>query len=134
MIVETKIVGRRTPFERRPYEVPEGPHTLGSLLTRLVEAEVGRYRESQEAVGVLRVLTERDLTHGAAQGRVAVAPQERAGTVETDEAVRVALRAFSDGLYYVFVDDEQVTELERPVALRPDSTVLLLRLTALAGG
>lgn len=134
MIVETKLIGRRTPFERRPIDLPDGPHTLTGLLTHLVEHEVAAYRERQDSVGVLRVLTERELQDAAQTGRVTVAPQERGGDVNTPDAVRTALTAFRDGLYYVFIDERQVTELDDPVTIRPDSTLLIVRLTALAGG
>ena len=134
MLVETKIVGRRTPFEHKPFDLPAGPHTLRSLLTHLVAGEVAAYEERQESVGVLRVLTEQELLSGAAAGKIQLAPQERGGVVTPEEATRTALRAFEDGLYYVFVDDEQVETLDESVALQPDSTLLLLRLTALAGG
>ncbi|AAF12310.1 hypothetical protein E5E91_14520 [Deinococcus radiodurans R1 = ATCC 13939 = DSM 20539] len=83
---------------------------------------------------MLRVLTEQELLSGAAAGKIQLAPQERGGVVTPEEATRTALRAFEDGLYYVFVDDEQVETLDETVALQPDSTLLLLRLTALAGG
>ncbi|GGO38839.1 hypothetical protein [Deinococcus humi] len=134
MIVETKIVGRRTPFERRPTSLPDGPQTLRSLLTTLVHQEVAAYHERQESVGMLRVLTERDLSDGAAMGRISVAPQERSGTVTVKDATQTALQAYGDGLYYVFVDDEQIEGLDQVVTLKPDSTLLFLRLTALAGG
>ncbi|MFC4638150.1 hypothetical protein [Deinococcus hohokamensis] len=134
MIVETKVIGRRTPFERRPIELPDEPHTLRSLLTRLVHQEVQAYQERQASVGLLRVLTQCELQDAAVTGRVSVAPQERSGSVTPEEATRTALTAFGDGLYYVFVDERQITELDEPVTLRPDSTLLLLRLTALAGG
>lgn len=51
MLVETKIVGRRAPFERRAFELRDGPHTLRSLLTRLVEVEVRRYQDTSSATG-----------------------------------------------------------------------------------
>ena len=134
MIVETKLVGRRTPFERRPVELPDGPHTLRGLLTYLVETEVAAYQKRQDTVGLLHILTEPELQDGAVTGRISVAPQERGGSVNAEEAARTALTAFGDGLYYVFVDERQLMELDEPVTLRPDSTLLLLRLTALAGG
>ena len=134
MIVETKLVGRRTPFERRPVELPDGPHTLRGLLTHLVEVEVAAYQERQGGVGLLRVLTDPELQDAASTGRISVAPQERGGTVSAQNAARTALTAFGDGLYYVFVDERQLMELDEPVTLHPDSTLLLLRLTALAGG
>lgn len=134
MIVETKLLGRRTPFERRSTELPDGPYTLRGLLTHLVEIEVAAYRERQDSVGLLRVLTEPELRDAAATGRISVAPQERGGTVSTEQVVRTALTAFGDGLFYVFVNERQVMALDEPVPLLPDSTLLLLRLTALAGG
>jgi hypothetical protein len=139
MIVETKVVGRRTPFERRTVELPDGElpdgaYTLASLLTHLVATEVAAYQERQNTVGLVRLLTEQELVQGAAQGKVTVTPQARSGTVDPAEASHVALRAFGDGLYYVFVDDEQIESLDQTLKLRPDSTLLLLRLTALAGG
>lgn len=134
MIVETKLIGRRTPFERRPIDLPDGPHTLRGLLTHLVAHEIAAYRERQDRVGVLRVLTERELQDAAQTGRVSVAPQERGGDVDLHTATRTALTAFGDGLYYVFLDERQVTDLDAPVPVCPDSTLLIVRLTALAGG
>jgi hypothetical protein len=54
--------------------------------------------------------------------------------VDSDEAVAVALQAFEDGLYFVFVDDLQQTQLDSEVFLKTNSKVVFLRLTALAGG
>lgn len=93
MIVETKVVGRRIPFERRPVEVPGGPHTLRSLLTQLVRQEVGAYQKRQSSVGLLRVLMEKELGDGAATGVIRVTPQERGAPVDTEEAVRNAWEA-----------------------------------------
>lgn len=134
MVVETKIVGRRTPFERRPFEIPAGQHILKSLIEHLVVQELAAYHERQNKVGILRILTEQELKDGAAQGKIQLAPQEKSGMVTTEEAIQTALLGFNDGLYYVFVDDEQIETLDTPVVLKPDSTLLLLRLTALAGG
>ena len=134
MIVETKMIGRRTPFERLPVELPDGPYTLEGLLAQLVQQEVAAYQERQDRVGLLNILTEPELTAGVAAGKVAAAPQARSGNVDVHEATRVALRAFGDGLYYVFLDDVQIESLDQALTLCPDSTLLLLRLTALAGG
>ncbi len=134
MVIETKMVGRRTPFERRPVVIPEATPTLEGLLTHLVRQEVDAYTQRQDQVGVLRVLTERELQDAATTGRARTAPQDRALPVSPEDAVRTALQAFRDGLYYVFVDEAQVTDLAQTVHLKPDSVLLLLRLTALAGG
>ena len=60
--------------------------------------------------------------------------REEEPDVDPEQAVETALLAFQDGLYYVFVDEQQVTELDAPVPLRAASRLMFLRLVALAGG
>jgi hypothetical protein len=55
-------------------------------------------------------------------------------SVDVEDAVAVALQAFEDGLYYVFIDDVQQTHLDGEVFLKSNSRVVFLRLTALVGG
>jgi hypothetical protein len=44
------------------------------------------------------------------------------------------LQAFEDGLYFVFIDEVQQTNLDSEVFLKANSKVIFLRLTALVGG
>jgi hypothetical protein len=78
----------------------------------------------------VHVRTEAEVTEGVLRDRIA------SGGSELDEAAAVAtaLEAFADGLYLVFIDDEQITELSAPVEIRPTSTPLFVRLVPLAGG
>jgi len=46
----------------------------------------------------------------------------------------VALQAFEEGLYFVFIDEVQQANLDSEVFLKMDSKVVFLRLTALVGG
>ena len=134
LILETKVVGRRTPFEQRPLSLSNelGPTpTLRQLLTALVAGEVAAYNERQQT---LNFLTSRELKVGAAAGKVVFSPQLQGPQVIEAEATAIALQAFEDGLYYVFLDDQQLEDLDAPVPLQSASTLLLLRLTALAGG
>jgi len=54
--------------------------------------------------------------------------------MEPERAVAIAVEAFQDGLYFIFIDGVQQKELDREVVVRPDSRVTFLRLVALAGG
>jgi hypothetical protein len=48
--------------------------------------------------------------------------------------VRVALQAFEDQLYFVFIDGVQQQHLDQPVQVQSGSRVLFVRLVPLAGG
>jgi hypothetical protein len=91
------------------------------------------FRERKSEAAWLRVLTQADLEAGQETGRIVsgeLMPDPRAPDAE--EAVAVALRAFADGFYFVFVNDVQVEDLDQPIG--EVRTVLFVRLTPLAGG
>jgi hypothetical protein len=54
--------------------------------------------------------------------------------VNEDAAVTTALQAFTDGLYFVFLDDVQQQDLDAEVLVRPESRLTFIRLVALPGG
>ena len=100
----------------------------------LVAAEVAGYERRQSDQRVLRVLTPADLVRGLETGRIGHEARERRPAPDLDEATARALEAFEDGLFFVFIDDNQVEDLAAPLSLGPDSRVRLVRLVALAGG
>jgi hypothetical protein len=54
--------------------------------------------------------------------------------IDPDRQTDVALRAFERGHVLLLVDDRQVEELGEPITLRPDSSVVFLKLVPLVGG
>ena len=118
-----------------PPESEEGRLTLRDLIARVVREEVAAFNDRQEARRLVRALTEREIAAGAERGKIDMGGREEAlQEADGSAAVDAALLAFEDGLYYVFVDDEQAQALDAPVRLRADSRVTFLRLVALAGG
>jgi hypothetical protein len=59
---------------------------------------------------------------------------ERASTLDVDEAIATALQAHEDGLFQVVVDDRTIDSLDDVVQLHDGSQLLFLRLVALSGG
>lgn len=141
IIVEGKVIGQRRPLFSE-WHVPLPPEveaaggriTLRDLLTQVVRAEVAAFRQRREERRLTQVLSREQIEAGAARGKVEMGGREAEPDVDPDEAVETALLAFQDGLFYVFVDDEQITDLDTEVRLRPQSRMLFLRLVALAGG
>lgn len=133
MIVETKVVGGRG-IEATQVAVPEGAGSLRDLLGTLVRHELASYQQRREASTTLRVLTPADLARGVEAGVYGRERRARSAPPSEAEAVERALEAFSDGLFFVFVDDVQVEELDAAVVVHASSTLRLVRLVALAGG
>lgn len=133
MIVETKVAGS-TDTESLQVSLPVDPGSLRDLLSALVRHELAAYEARRTASQTLRVLTPADLARGVDAGVYGREKRAFAAPPSEADAIARAVEAFTDGLFFVFVDGAQVDELEAPVVLRPDSEVRLVRLVALAGG
>lgn len=140
IVIEGKVVGQKRPLFT-DWELPMLPEwesgvervTLRALITRIVLEEVRAYQERQEQKSMVQALTQADIQRGLMKGKVDMGGRE-AKKVDPQEAVRTAIQAFEDGLYYVFIDEEQQSALDEAVALRAESRITFLRLVALAGG
>ncbi|MBK8021226.1 MAG: hypothetical protein IPK19_07265 [Chloroflexi bacterium] len=123
--------GWRVPF---PPQDGSGRTTLRDLITRIVLTEVQAFRERQEERRLERILTRVQIEQSAERGKVDPANHEDVSDVNEEDAVSVALVAFEDGLYFVFIDDEQAASLDQTVVVNDDTQVMFVRLVALAGG
>jgi hypothetical protein len=137
--VEGKAVGQRKPLFT-DWQIPiaaepgQGSITLRDLIERVVREEVAAFKERREERRVARVLSREQIEQGAVRGKIDSGGRESEPDVDPDAALETAVLAFQDGLYYVFVDEEQATDLEAQVFLKAESRVTFLRLVALAGG
>jgi hypothetical protein len=117
--------------------LPAGPATVQQIIEAAVTAEGAAYEARAEQAGLVRVLTEESLAEELATGAVRTSGGDPlrppAGPVNVAAAVETALLAFEDGLFRVFVGDEEVTG-EAPATLADGASVLFLRLVPLAGG
>ena len=138
LTVQAKVLGQKRPAPEWMIPFPEtaaGEHQcLRDLITRIVLEEVSAFRDRQEQRKLLQVLSPAQIQLGVERGKVDLGGRDLEQAVDPSAAVGVALQAFVDGLYYVFLDEEQQLDLDRQVFVRADSRVTFLRLTPLAGG
>ena len=139
--VEGKVVGQKHPLfadwhiELPPLAADQGDHLkLCDLITAIVAKEVDAFKTRQAERKLARVMSKQAIEQDAERGKVNPGERDLQQPANTEDAMAVALQAFEDGLYFVFIDDVQQTNLESEVFLNMDSKVVFLRLTALAGG
>jgi hypothetical protein len=138
--VSAQALGRKKPLCDE-FQVPppkaftDGqPVKLQELLTHIVRSEVEGFKTRQAERRLLKVLTTKDIEQGAAAGKISAGGSDLDQKVDANEAVAVALEAFTDGLFMVFVDENEVKDLNSVVPLTADSKLMFVRLTMLAGG
>ena len=141
LIIECKQFGRSRPVVL-DFSVPIPPEwelggdtlRLRNVVAHIVREEIRAFEHRQWERRLIQVLTNREIQHGAQAGKITMGGSDLGQEVDPDGAVGTALQAFEDGLYYVFVDDDQQTDLDAPICLQPESRFTFLRLVALAGG
>lgn len=134
--VQAKVTGQRLGFgglHELELQLAPGLVDARQLIEAAVTSEVAAYEARADEATFLRVLTERGLVESLAGGAVRMGEVDRAASVDVVAAVQTALQAFEDGIFKVFVGEEEL-ELAVPVELRDGAELLFLRLVPLAGG
>lgn len=132
MRVETRAPGRR---RRADLEVDlHGTMPVRELVAALVRDEVEGYEQRRAERVLTRVLGPAEIADGAARGVVDSGGRRTPPAPNREDALATAVEAFTDGLWFVFVDDRRIESLDDVVEVGPTTTVRFVRLVALAGG
>ena len=141
MLIETRVIGKRArsldrwsvPPPPLPDESGDGGLTLRELIVRVVRTEVRAFERREQARRLMRVLSNAEIADGAARGKVDPGGRSPTGPVDEDAAIGAALQGFEDGLYLVILDGVEQRSLDAQIYPKPDSRLVFLRLTFLAG-
>ena len=141
LTVEGKWFGRNAKSLFPNFQMPLPPNwetaqiTLQDLIEGVVRTEVAGFNTRQENRAVLQALSASQIAEGLAKGKVGTGLlEESPQTADANEAIASAIQAFLDGNYFVFVNDEQQTDLTAAFRVGPETRLTFLRLVALAGG
>jgi hypothetical protein len=139
LTVQAKVIGQRKPsFPNWVIPIPPDNRSdhlrLRDLITRVVREEVAAYNQRQNERPLIRFLSKSQIEQAAVAGKISMGGDEAGVLADETTAIDSALLAFTDGIYFVFVDEVQQEDLDAELFLKPDSQVTFLRLTPLVGG
>lgn len=140
LLVSSKVFGKRKPllddFSVPPPELPgDGgdDYRLRDLIDHIVRHKVAQFKKRQSERRFDRVLSPSQIEADAAKGKVDPAAEDYDQELDVEEAIAVALQGFEDGLYLVILDEVERRSLDEIVFVQPDSRLVFIRLTFLAG-
>ena len=134
LFVQAKTAGKRRPaLEKREYTLPDGIFTLQDLILAVVDAEVAAYNAKGTDAVVTRFLTEAEMEDGATQGKVGFGRIYSDKKADSTKAREIALQAFEDGLFRVFVNENERSVLSESAALSEGDTLTFIRFAFLSG-
>ncbi|KQY90228.1 hypothetical protein ASD24_25360 [Paenibacillus sp. Root52] len=132
--VTVKSLGKRKPaLAKQATELPETTGTLRQLIGNMVSRQVQALEDKKNQVDWLAYLMPEEIESQGAAGKVGFGAVNNEGIPELQQAIETAVLAHEDGLYKVFVNEEEVHQLDEPLTLREGDELVFIRFTMLAG-
>ncbi len=123
-----KSIAQTRNLQSIDYTIRDDISTLKELITNLVNIEIDKYEQEQ-----LKITSQEDLDQMIINGKVSFGFKYRETEIDRTNAVNVALQAFEDGLYVVFLNNSELKSLTDKLILNENDSLSLVRLTMLTG-
>ena len=132
--VRVKAIGKRKDIlAPTPYTIPDGICSLRQLLTAVVQKEVAQYNSKETETQLIPFLTQQELDDQAKAGKVSFGTIYDHKKADPGKAVANAIQCWEDGLVRVFMNDEELADLDAPLTIETQAVFTFMRLTFLAG-
>ena len=132
--VRVKAIGKRKDILAPAlYTIPDGICSLRQLLTAVVQKEVDRYNNKEAEAQLIPFLTQQELDDQAKIGKVSFGTIYSDKKADPGKAVANAIQCWEDGLVRVFMNDEELTDLDAKLVIEEQAIFTFMRLTFLAG-
>lgn len=129
-----KQLGKKNNFiTKQEIEISDDIHTLKDLVTHIVWENVKKYNEKQIDSQFVDYLSHDVITKNSKVGKIGFGFRYNEKKAKRKQAIEAALLAFDDGIYRVFINDEEIENLDEKIELKEEDNITFVRLVMLAG-
>ena len=132
IIVNVKGLSRKKVIHQEEVELINKISTTKDLITELVKINVEKFNKKIDDKNILSIMTNEYIAEAVRAGKIGdeVHGDKKANL---EKALDTAYLAFEDGLYCIFINDEQSEKLDDNLSLKDGDILTFIRLTMLAG-
>ena len=132
IIINVKGLSRKKIIHQEEVELINKVSTTKDLITELVKINVEKFNKKIDEKDILSIMTNENIAKAARIGKIG---DEVHGDKKANlkKALDTAYLAFEDGLYCIFINDEQTEKLDDSLNLKDGDILTFIRLTMLAG-
>ena len=132
IIINVKGLSRKKVIHQEEVELINKVSTTKDLITELVKINVEKFNKKIDDKDILSIMTNEYIAEAARSGKIGdeVHGDKKANL---EKALDTAYLAFEDGLYCIFINDEQTEKLDDSLYLKDGDILTFIRLTMLAG-
>ncbi len=132
--VTVKQLGKkRSKISEADFVLSNKSDTVRELIQEAVHTCVEEYNIRVRNRETAKPLTQEEISDRSEIGKIAFGINYGGKEADEEEAVRVAVQAFEDGLVRIIKGEEELTELEQKIELKENDLLTFIRLTMLAG-
>ena len=134
IFVNVKQIGKRkNKIDKKEYEINEGIKTVKELLTEFVTINVEKFNEGYTENDIVPYLTDKKINDLSDAGKISFGVDYNEQKQDLEKAIENTLQSYEDGIYRVFVNDEEMGEIDCEINLKENDELTFVRLTMLAG-
>ena len=132
IIINVKGLSKKKVIHQEEMELKNKISTTKDLIAELVKINVEKFNKKIDDKNILSIITNENIVKAARIGKIGdeVHGDKKANL---EKALDTAYLAFEDGLYCIFINDEQSEKLDDSLNLKDGDILTLIRLTMLAG-
>ena len=132
IIINVKGLSRKKVIHQEEVELINNISTTKDLITELVKINVEKFNKKIDDKDILSIMTNEHIAEAVRSGKIGdeVHGDKKANL---EKALDTAYLAFEDGLYCIFINDEQSEKLDDNLNLKDGDILTFIRLTMLAG-
>lgn len=134
ILVNIKQIGKKkNKVDKMPFHLDNTPRTVKELIKESVHTCVSEYNDRFRKGEQYRALTEEDIQSMSEVGKIAFGINYGGKEADEAEAVENAVQSYVDGLYRIFIGEEDAGDIDSEIELGENSEVTFIRLTMLSG-
>lgn len=134
IFVNVKQIGKRkNKIDKKKYEISEKITTVKELLTEFVTINVNEFNNGFTENDIVPYLTDEKINDLSDAGKISFGVDYNEQKQDLEKAIENALQSYEDGIYRVFVNDEEMREIDCEINLKENDELTFVRLTMLAG-
>ena len=132
--VNIKQIGKRkNKIDKKEYEISGKIETVKDLLIEFVTINVKEFNEGLTENDVVPYLTDKKINDLSDAGKISFGVDYNGKEQDLEKAIENALQSYEDGIYRVFVNDEEIGKINDKLDLQENDELTFVRLTMLAG-
>ena len=126
------ISKRKALIERAAFEIDKPVATSKELVEYIVRRNVDDYNKKAVDAPLFQYLTSDEIEDGKATGKIGFKDRKNEKTQDAGKAVENALSCFDDGIFKLFINDEEAG-FNNNINLKDNDEITFIRLAMLAG-